>query len=52
MNCSLTLLSSFSSTLRLVLVTPYPSDDKFSFDPVSSEVQLLPNQKVQVCVLL
>lgn len=49
MNHSLTLLSSFSNTLKLVSVKPYPLDDQFSFEPVSSETQLLPNQKVQVC---
>ena len=50
-NHSLMLLSSFSNTLKLVSVKPYPFDDKFSFEPVSSEMQLLPNQQVQVCSL-
>ena len=52
MNHSLTLLSSFSNTLKLVYVKPHPLNDQFSFEPVSSEMQLLPNEKVQVCALM
>ena len=50
-NHTLTLISSFSNTLKLVSVKPYPLNDQFSFEPVSSETQLLPNEKVQVCAL-
>ena len=49
MNHTLALLSSFSNTLKLVSVKPYPLNDQFSFEPVSSEMLLLPNEKVQVC---
>lgn len=48
LNQSLTLVSSFSNTLKLLSVENYPSDDQFSFERVSSEVKLLPNQKIQV----
>lgn len=51
MNHTLTLLSSFSNSLKLVSVKPHPLNDQFSFEPVSSETQLLPNEKVQVCAL-
>ena len=50
-NHTLTLLSSFSNTLKLVSVKPYPLNDQFSFEPVSSEILLLPNEKVQVCAV-
>jgi len=50
-NHTLTLLSSFSNTLKLVSVKPYPLNDQFSFEPVSSEMLLLPNEKVQVCAV-
>lgn len=50
-NHTLTLLSSFSNTLKLVSVKPYPLNDQFSFEPVSSEMLLLPNERVQVCAV-
>ena len=51
MNHTLTLLSSFSNILKLVSVKPYPLNDQFSFEPVSSEMLLLPNERVQVCAV-
>ena len=50
-NHTLTLLSSFSNTLKLVSVQPYPLNDQFSFEPASSEMLLLPNERVQVCAV-
>ena len=47
-NHTLMLLSSFSNTLKLVSVKPHPLNDQFSFEPVSSEMLLLPNERVQV----
>lgn len=49
-NYTLTLLSSFSNTLKLESVKPHLFSDQFSFKPVTSEVQLLPNERVEVSI--
>ena len=46
-NCSLTIVSTFSNTLRLLSVH-HPSDNQFSFQPTSPYMQLLPYQKIEV----
>lgn len=46
-NCSLTIVSTFSNTLKLLSVH-HPSDNQFSFQPTSPYVQLLPYQKIEV----
>ncbi|KAK2556050.1 Transmembrane protein 131 [Acropora cervicornis] len=46
-NCSLTIVSTFSNTLKLLSVH-HPSDNQFSFQPTSPYVQLLPYQKIEI----
>ena len=46
-NCSLTIVSTFSNTLKLLSVH-HPSDHQFSFQPTNPYMQLLPYQKIEV----